>query len=632
VEDVSWLAFSPDGNRLLLGGVDTRGQRPLPARIWNRVTDTVRVSQQAGAGPVAFRRDGTPLQVVPQAEPLALRLWDVAGQRWLSECRFHDPPDASLVRNLLGFPVAAISTNGERIAAAAGTDPQGVTAVWEVISGKRLLQLPSVAHALALAADGRLLAAADRQGQVTIWSLPGGQRRGGVRERLAVYCLAFSPDGRRLACGGEGGGLAVWDWEKRRVLSHCRGSSNHVFGVTFNPDGSLLASTGRNCVTLWDAATGTRLHSVGGIEYGAALAFSPDGQLLAQGCVTDSMAGQAHVYRLENGRGIQTLHGLGSHVFHIAYSRDGRLLAALAHDWQVGIWEMPAGRLRHVLDVPRGPFEDNTALAFSPDGRRLAFAAGSTASLWDVATGTKLRPPWQLPPALADALAFDQTGTRLLLFRYETVDGVPPYGTDRGRHPRICCIRDLLGPQPLRPLAQSRAFDWHIGWAAADPAGRRFYAGGWHGKGGRHRTIKAFAALTGEHLWSVPAKEGPHRGALEPSGDLLAVCLDGTQTQVVATASGKEVPSIPRGGIVVLGPGAQTFLVQVGLDGGSLALYRPGGQAPLVTLRGPTWHSSVVSPFSPDGRFATWGNADGTISVCDIEQVRRRLAEVGLGW
>jgi WD40 repeat protein len=631
VDDVSWLTFSPDGNRLLMGGVDgVPGQPPLPARLWDRATDSVRLSQQAGAGPVAFRRDGTPLQVVPQAEPLAMRLWDVAGQRWLGACRFHDPP-AALMRDQLAFPVAAVSTNGERLAAAAGTKEQGVTAVWEVASGKRLLQLPAVACALALAPDGSLLAAADRQGEIAIWSLPDGTRRGGVRERLAVYCLAFSPDGRRLACGGEGGALAIWDWEKQRVLSHCRGSDNHVYGVTFNPDGSLLASTGRAHVSLWDAATGTRLLSVRVIDYGAALAFSPDGQLLALGCVTDSITGRVEVHRLENGRGIRALHGLGSHVCNLAFSRDGRLLAALAQDWQVGIWEMPAGRLCRVLDVPPGPFEDNTALAFSPDSRYLAFAAGSTASLWDVATGAEL---WrrQLPPALADALAFDATGARLLSFRYETVDGtVPPYATDRGRHPRVCRLRDLLGTDPHKPLAEHRAFDWRILWTAADPEGRRFYAGGSHGEGGTQRAVKAFAALTGEHLWSLPARAGPSRAALEPAGDFLAVDLDNAQVTVVAAASGKEVASV-LDLTIALGPGAHTFAVGIDPPHPGLALYRRRGQAHLVTLRSPTRRSSGVSPFSPDGRFLTWGDADGTISVCDVEEVRRRLAEVGLGW
>jgi hypothetical protein len=40
-------------------------------------------------------------------------------------------------------------------------------------------------------------------------------------------------------------------------------------------------------------------------------------------------------------------------------------------------------------------------------------------------------------------------------------------------------------------------------------------------------------------------------------------------------------------------------------------------------------HASV---FSADGRFIAWGNTDGMVSVCDLIEVQRRLAEVRMGW
>jgi hypothetical protein len=39
-----------------------------------------------------------------------------------------------------------------------------------------------------------------------------------------------------------------------------------------------------------------------------------------------------------------------------------------------------------------------------------------------------------------------------------------------------------------------------------------------------------------------------------------------------------------------------------------------------------------MSQFSPDGRQLAWGNGNGSVSVCDLEEIQRRLAEVGLGW
>ena len=40
----------------------------------------------------------------------------------------------------------------------------------------------------------------------------------------------------------------------------------------------------------------------------------------------------------------------------------------------------------------------------------------------------------------------------------------------------------------------------------------------------------------------------------------------------------------------------------------------------------------VRKQFSRDGSLFVWGNLDGTVNVCDIAEVRRRLTEIGLGW
>jgi WD40 repeat protein len=625
--DAAWVAFSPDGKRLLLGGANAGpGDLARPARLWDRETDTVLTSKQLGPGPVIFRRDGTPLQIVPRNNPPRLLVWDVARQAQVGGCRFAGQPSLGpVLLNSLRLPVAAVSSDGELVAAAAGHKDGGVIAVWDIISGKRLLQVSATPHALALAADGSHLAAGDLQGRITVWSVPKGKCLPAFQERLAVHSLAFSPDGRRLACGTEGGGVTIWDWRTQRTLCHCRGSGYDVRAVAFSPDGSLLASRSLYGLKLWDAATGTLLLTFAGSEYGPGLAFAPDGQALAHSIVTTFGPGHVYVLSLENGRGIRTLHGLTTDVIVVTTSRDGRLLAALSQDWQVGVWDMATGERRRILDMPRGLTADNAALAISPDGRRLAFAGGSTASLWDIASGKQLR-RWELPPALTDALAFDSAGKRLLSFRYETEGGIePPYDkTDRRLHPRVCRIRDLFGIDPLKPIAENRSLDWHIFSSLADPDGRRFYAGGSHGEGGKHRAIKAFDALTGKNRWSL--QEG--HATIDPTGKLLALSL-GDKGVVVETSSGKEVAAVPPA-IRSLAPEARYY--GQSQDSLMLNLCRLGQAAPLVTFHRQVPIRSDHSPFGPDGRFMTWGNADGTVCVCDVEEVRRRLAEVGLGW
>src|SRR5207237_288553 len=130
---------------------------------------------------------------------------------------------------------------------------------------------------------------------------------------------------------------------------------------------------------------------------------------------------------------------LTAHVTKVAFSPTSNQLAALTVNWELGIWEVGTGALRHILEVTPGFFADNAALAFSADGRRFAFCSGREASLWDLESGRTIRTWKNLPPGMCDNLAFTSDG-RLLLIRAETKDArVGPFReADPKKHPRVC--------------------------------------------------------------------------------------------------------------------------------------------------------------------------------------------------
>jgi serine/threonine protein kinase/WD40 repeat protein len=441
----SGLAFDATGQRLLLGGWDRS-----PARLWDEKAQTLVDSQPAGPGPVAFVSDGTPLQLLVSKEPaLTVLLWDVAGKQAVR--RFTVP------KEVVGSPTAtALSSDGTLVAVALSTPEEGTVVIWKAGTGKLLHKLPRKAGALAFAPDAGLLAMGDDDGAITIVRLPGGESIGPLSAgHTAIQALALSRDRLRreeaagaatpwlLAAGDAGGLVAIWDLQRRvpRTLAH--GSHYGVHAVAFSPDGVTLASAGRRFANLWDVATGRLLLQLPAGNVLTAVAFSPDGRRLAVSAQA-AFGGPAavRVWELEDGRGLRRLRGLAEQVAQVRFSQDGRLLAALSHDWHLGVWDVSTGALRYVFESPTGDFADNATFAFDAECAGIAFAAGKAARLWDLRTG-KLLKSWTLLPGYGDQMGFHRTG-KLLLFRVETEDGKTwPYGADSDwrKHPRVCLPR-----------------------------------------------------------------------------------------------------------------------------------------------------------------------------------------------
>ena len=95
--------------------------------------------------------------------------------------------------------------------------------------------------------------------------------------------------------------------------------------------------------------------------------------------------------------------------YRIAYSADGRLIAASAQGGQVRLWD--AHTYQQLADLPHA--NRVLGLAFSPDSKRLATACGdNTIRLWDLASGQEVC-ELRGHEAYVHALAFSPDGSRL---------------------------------------------------------------------------------------------------------------------------------------------------------------------------------------------------------------------------
>ncbi|MEZ4768640.1 MAG: BTAD domain-containing putative transcriptional regulator [Caldilineales bacterium] len=116
------------------------------------------------------------------------------------------------------------------------------------------------------------------------------------------------------------------------------------------------------------------------------VAFSPDGRLIAAGSADNKI----RLWRMADGMLATMLTGHDFVVTSIAFSPDGSMLASGSIDATVRLWDIVGSRSAsgsgHVRAVLRDHEGSLQAVAFSPDGRTLASGSrDATIRLWDVA-------------------------------------------------------------------------------------------------------------------------------------------------------------------------------------------------------------------------------------------------------
>src|SRR5438552_6282389 len=118
------------------------------------------------------------------------------------------------------------------------------------------------------------------------------------------------------------------------------------------------------------------LHAAGAAVAGA---FDPAG---AQFALADR-TGVVRVFRVSDGKLIRTLK-VGSPLNTVAFSPDGLHVATGSRDGKPRIWDLASPELPVQVLAQGDPV---TWVAYSPDGKQLLTTGGSSARLWDTASG-----------------------------------------------------------------------------------------------------------------------------------------------------------------------------------------------------------------------------------------------------
>jgi WD40 repeat protein len=321
--------------------------------------------------------------LVVSASWLALKVWH-------QDARLRDAfPVRTLAGHRRGVKAIVFSPAGDTLFTGAGLfSGPGEVKLWDPAQGQEratLSDIPGAVYGLAISPDGRFLAVGTSTGFLKVRDLPTGREYAppaqGARTGLGVDVLAFVARGKTVRWVSWDGEVRSWEVGTEEVRSIARGR----FGAkALSVDGQSLASAGyrEGNVSLLDLATGREEQHTTHLEpvFLLCMAFSPDGRFLAAG----THEGDIVLWSREPFRLLFRLQGHEGPAHAVAFSSDGKWLASGGQDGTVKVWQVATGREKATL---QGHRQAVRALAFAP--RDLLLASGSsdrTVKLWDLAT------------------------------------------------------------------------------------------------------------------------------------------------------------------------------------------------------------------------------------------------------
>lgn len=240
---------------------------------------------------------------------------------------------------------------------------------------------------------------------------------------------------------------------------------------------------------------GTKAHD----GYISAIAFSPDGKLLASGSVHDKTTNHVvKIWELPSGKLVTTICGHTDCVNAVTISADGSLLASGSADETVKLWTLPEMKLLNTFSN-HSKYNNHNSIAISADSKLLAYIGGhgimtfSLPAVKPLATMTDLGLPW--------IIALSPSGNLMASGHGDINSG-------------LIGLWSLPDGKLLKELTGHKQSVWAL---TMSPDGKLLVSGG------QDRTIKTWTLPEGELGKTLNAQGIVYSLSISPDGKTLAV-------------------------------------------------------------------------------------------------------------
>ncbi|MBI4657711.1 MAG: serine/threonine protein kinase [Verrucomicrobia bacterium] len=547
----------------------------------------------------------------------------------------------------------AISPNGRLLAT---RDRQGLLKLWDLTTRTEVAVLRERGgfgeQAFAFSHEGGHLAAVvpgdgpRRRSFVKVWTVATRQVTAEIPHEGGVELLAFSPDDTQLLLLGQDMAVRVWDLDQQRLTLRCRGPrvEGWLKPSAFSPDRKSLAIGDSGKIRVLDLETGNERSSAEAPEGDiAAIAFSPDGELLAASPLFTGTSTTIKLFSVSTGKEVGQLIGHVSWIPGLTFTPDGKRLLSAGADQTIRIWDVAA---RRELGVMRGHLSEVTCVAITPDAKTIVSGCKDGTLFGWAGETTEGKKPFETLPIPVARIEFFPDGKRMMsvnsdgtvsLWESATLEEVERLSALGNEVTQVVVSPDGSRLYAATGGSEIKVLDWATRLVITNVGGvpgRRFPMG----PGGRFGPGSPPGGPGGPRGRGGPGGPGGpgFRGGLIPllglvdNGRTLVAAGPGSTIRLLDTiswqlkAEWKSAETGPFRPAKILSPDGHSLLAAAGMGGPIEFRNLADGQTEGTVAAQNRGVTGLA--FSPNGNLLATASSDGTVNLWDSSE--RELVDV----